>query len=299
LFVFAIYLFCFFLWSLLMTATLQPIARPVLRLEDRQAAGRHIRYSERLAALTVPTSRLPAIEQPPSQLVQLAARSEELFAAFSLVYKAYLKTGLVRPNPYQMRVTPYHLLSTTDVIVAHSSWRKEVVCTLSLVGDGDLGLPIETAFAEEVAERRRRGIYLAEVTSLADQRDGDQGGTSPLLTAMGFMAQRAKHRGIDELLITVHPHHVKFYQRFIGFELLGEERPYEAVLDKPAVALVLDLNRLHVNHPRAYQRFFGQPFSECALSDQPLSKSVRAKLRKIVAVCNATQYQPEALDKTA
>jgi len=247
----------------------------------------------------LPANRLAVAEPTFDQPIQLASRREELFAAFSLVYRAYLKTGLVRPNPFQMRVTPYHLLPSTDVIVAKATDRNEVVCTLSLVGDGKLGLPIESAFADEVAERRRRGVQLAEVTSLAEQRDENEGGSSPLLKAMGFMAQRAKRRGIDELLITVHPHHVKFYQRFIGFELVGEERPYESVLDKPAVALSLDLNHLHVNHPRAYERFFGKPFSASMLADQTKSTVVRTELRRIVAVCNATMHQPETLSKVA
>ena len=134
---------------------------------------------------------------------------------------------------------------------------------------------------------------MAEVTSLADQREGENTGSSPLIKVMGFMAQRAKRRGIDELLITVHPHHVKFYQRFIGFELFGKERPYESVLDKPAVALALDLNLLHVNHPRAYERFVGKPISAAELSDQPVQSGIRAKMRRIVAVCSAALHQQQ------
>lgn len=274
---------------------------PVRRVQERRSAGypSSILTDARTKVFRLPANR-PAVAAPTfEQSIQLASCREGLFAAFSLVYSAYLKTGLVRPNPFQMRVTPYHLLPSTDVIVAKTTDRNEVVCTLSLVGDGKLGLPIESAFAAEVAERRSRGVQLAEVTSLAEQRDENDGGSSPLLKAMGFMAQRAKRRGIDELLITVHPHHVKFYQRFIGFELLGEERPYESVLDKPAVALSLDLNLLHINHPRAYERFFGKPFSAAALADQSLSSSVRSELRRIVAVCNANMHQPAAVSNVA
>jgi hypothetical protein len=289
-----------FQWSFFsMLAALQQLSSPSLRMEDRHTAWRLPRQTERNRFLELPPEHLPTIPFAPPKPIRLATRSEDLCGAFSLVYKAYLRTGLVRPNPFQMRVTPYHLLATTDVFVATEPSAQEVICTLSLVRDGRLGLPIESAFAEEVAERRRRGIRLAEVTSLADDRESGESGSSPLLKAMGFMAQRAKRKGIDELLITVHPHHVKFYQRFIGFELLGEERPYESVLDKPAVALVLDLNLLHVNHPRAYERFFGKPFSAAELSDQPIQSSVRAKLRRVVALCNAAMHQPAALEKVA
>lgn len=272
---------------------------PVLHLEERQAAWRIPSDTEPGGALSLTVNRLPEVVPPPTHLIQLASQDEELFAAFSLVYRTYLRTGLVHPNPFHMRVTPFHLLPSTDVIVAKSPERSNVVCTLSLVADGKLGLPIESVFAGEVEERRRQGVRLAEVTSLAEQRDADEAEPSPLLKVMGFMAQRAKRRGIDELLITVHPHHVKFYQRFIGFELLGEERPYGSVLDKPAVALSLDLNLLHINNPRAYERFFGKPFSAAALSDQKLQRGVRAKMRRIVAACSAAQQPPEVLAKTA
>lgn len=282
-----------------MLAAQQRQQLPFLRLEERQAAWRIPNETEPGGALSLTVNRLPEVVPLPTHWIELASQGEELFAAFSLVYRTYLRTGLVHPNPFHMRVTPYHLLPSTDVIVAKAPERSNVVCTLSLVADGKLGLPIESAFAEEVAERRRRGVRLAEVTSLADQRDVDEAEPSPLLKVMGFMAQRAKRRGIDELLITVHPHHMKFYQRFIGFELLGEERPYGSVLDKPAVALSLDLNLLHVNHPRAYDRFFGKPFSATALSDQSLQCGVRAKMRRIVAACNATYLQPLALAEVA
>ena len=283
-----------------MFAAQQQHLLPIRRVQERRSAGYLSRATEfRNKIIHLPANRMAVAAPTCDQPIHLASRREELFAAFSLVYRAYLKTGLVRPNPFQMRVTPYHLLPSTDVIVAKATDRNEVACTLSLVGDGKLGLPIESAFADEVAERRRRGVQLAEVTSLAEQRDENEGGSSPLLKAMGLMAQRAKRRGIDELLITVHPHHVKFYQRFIGFELLGDERPYESVLDKPAVALSLDLNLLHVNHPRAYERFFGKPFSAAALADQTLPINVRTELRRIVAVCNATMHQSEAISKAA
>jgi hypothetical protein len=119
------------------------------------------------------------------------------------------------------------------------------------------------------------------------------------LKAMGFMAQRARYRGIDDLLITVHPHHVSFYQRFIGFEQIGEARPYGSVLNNLAVPLALDLIRLSVNHPRAYQRFFGQPFPTNLLAHHPWSEHVTAELSQVVASCELTLQHQEHLSRVA
>jgi hypothetical protein len=234
----------------------------------------------------------------PSAPIRMATRRKDLLAAFSLVYSAYLRTGLVRTNPLQMRITPYQILPTTDVFVASADQTEEVVCTMSLVGDGRLGLPMEAVFPDEVEQRRRSGAELGEVTSLADIH-GQDAGRSPLLKVMGFMAQRARRRGIDELLITVHPHHVKFYERFIGFEQIGESRSYGSVLGMPAVPLTLDLAHLHINHPRAYERFFGQAFPAEALCDQPIARSVKAELRRILAACSPPATPEEELAKVA
>lgn len=254
--------------------------RSFQRAKQLQASPARVR----LAVVPVEPAR-----EPGSIELQLANKRDQMFSAFGLVYKEYLRTGLTRSNPFEMRVTPYHLLPTTEVIVALDA-NDEAVCTVSLVRDGTLGLPMESLFAEVVAERRSRGVRLAEVTSLADNHDAEGAGRSLLMKVMSFMAQCARSRGIDELMITVHPHHVKFYQRFIGFETLGDARTYEAVLDNPAVPLVLDLKNLQQNHPAAYERFFGKPFPQEAFDHQPIPLKLRGEMRRVVAACNRANF---------
>jgi hypothetical protein len=212
--------------------------------------------------------------------VRIASKPSDLHAAYRLVYRAYLRGGLCEPNPYRMRVTPYHLLPTTEVFVAVS--RGEVVCTLTLVGDGELGLPMETIYGWEVASRRAQGATVSEVSCLADREPTLLRGLPVLTKVMSLMAQRAKYRGIRELLIAVHPRHAPFYERFIGFRVIGREKAYEAVRNRPALGLCLDLDRLPVIHPRAYQRFFGSPFPEADLRHRPIPDEFRIQLSRIV-----------------
>lgn len=73
--------------------------------------------------------------------VRMARGDEEIVQALSLVHAAYVRSGLIEPNVFQLRVMPCHLLSTTEVIVA--VLRGEVVATATVVGDGQLGLPME------------------------------------------------------------------------------------------------------------------------------------------------------------
>ena len=209
---------------------------------------------------------------------RIASSRQEWEAALGLVYREYVRCGLIQMNRYRMRVTPYHALPTTEVLIAGKG--DEVLCTLSIVGDGLLGLPMEAIYAEEVERRRLQGLRLAEVSCLADERDGSFSMVSRL---MALTAQSAAYRGIDQLLIAVHPRHAKFYERFIAFEVIGEQRTYASVCDHPAVAMALDLSNLSFDHPRAYKRLFGVPFADDLLEYRPVSHQLRSDLRLMAA----------------
>ena len=105
---------------------------------------------------------------------------------------------------------------------------------MSVVRDGELGLPMESVYPEEVAGLRLRKLTLAEVSCLAETHDSAANAQSARFQLMPLVAQLACHRGVDQLLIAVHPRHARFYQRFMGFDVLGEERRYEQASGKPA-----------------------------------------------------------------
>ena len=87
---------------------------------------------------------------------RIGSSRQELSAAFHLIYEQYLKAGLMKPNSYRMRVTPYHLLPSTEVLVALD--RGVVTCTLSLVRDGKLGLPMEACITRK-SPANAYGVY--------------------------------------------------------------------------------------------------------------------------------------------
>ena len=75
---------------------------------------------------------------------KIAANLEERRSAFRLVYESYLRSGLGEPNPYGLRVTPYHLLPTTEVLIA--VLRGETFFTMSLVMGMVFQLPLVMLF---------------------------------------------------------------------------------------------------------------------------------------------------------
>ena len=87
---------------------------------------------------------------------RVSSSPDELFAAFRLVYEQYQRSGLMNPNKCGLRITPYHLLPTTEVLVALE--RRQVTCTMSLVCDSDNGLPMEAVYPEEIAGLRLKEL---------------------------------------------------------------------------------------------------------------------------------------------
>ena len=198
--------------------------------------------------------------------------------AFRLLYRAYRRAGLMKPNPQKMRVTPYHLLPTTSVMVAR--YANQIISTLSLIEDGQLGLPIEQTFAEEVRERRQHGYLLAEASCLADRRTEIKRYFPVFVRLCRLMIQSARSRGIDQVLIAVHPRHVRFYTQYLAFDQIADERPYPAVQNHPAIALSLDLKRLEIDRPANYERFFTVPIDADQLQPQPMSAGERSYFRR-------------------
>jgi hypothetical protein len=204
---------------------------------------------------------------------RIAATREERAAAFQLVYSSYLKAGLGEPNPHKMRVMPYHLLPTTEIFLA--TLGDTPIFTMSLVLDGELGLPMECVYQQEVASRRDRGLVLAEVSCLADRR-ADFRSFMPVFFGLSrLMAQYAWRRGVHELLIAVHPKHGRFYRRYMAFAPFGELRAYPTVRYHPAVALALNFDQVDRDRPKSFDTFFGEWISALRLKPCPITEEDR------------------------
>jgi len=211
---------------------------------------------------------------------KIATCRNEREAAFRLVYRSYLEAGLGQPNRYRMRVTPYHLLPSTEVFVA--VLRNETVFTVSLIGDGQLGLPMENVYADEVRERREQGIRVGEVSCLADRRSKYRKCFPVFLRLCRLTAQYAWHQGLDQLLVAVHPRHARFYQRFMEFEPIGPQKSYPSVKNRPAVALSLDMVRLNREGGKGYEVLFEPAIPKEQLVSAPFVESDHEYLRGMI-----------------
>lgn len=210
-------------------------------------------------------------EQRTSTCYKMATERQEFEAAFRLVYEGYLHRGLTLPNTPQMRITPFQLSPAAQVFVALRN--QAVVSTLTLVEDSVHGLPMESLFQDEVRAFRQKGLRIAEVSALTHGLPKERLNWEIAESLMSMMAQFAVTRNVDRLLITVCPQHSAFYRR-IAFRPFSEVRSYADVCGKPALPMQADLNRLSVDHPVLYERFFSRRFPAYELSPRRMSPAL-------------------------
>lgn len=211
------------------------------------------------AAATQPKPAAPGLSY------KIAQSRQELHDAFTLVYHSYRRAGLVDENEDQVRLTPFHLLPTTEIFVTKLD--QKVVSTVSLIGDGELGLPLESIYPKNVELVRQRGLRMGEIGSLADRRDSPVRFIETFATMGRMLAQVAMNRGYDGLVAAAHPKHARLYQRILPFEQIGEKVSCPYANDNPAVmlALVFDDHR----GSQVYERFFGSMSSSTDTSPCP------------------------------
>lgn len=248
--------------------------------------------------------------------IRTAGTFAERVSAFQLVYRTYLQSGLGARNIFEMRITPFQLLETSQIFIAteresapisHVPPRQAflsgdgldrrpapspdaVIATVTLVGDGKLGLPIESMFGEEVEEMRRQGRQLAEVASLADAVSGPQKFLQTFTQLNRVMAQFSRQQGVQNLLASVHPRHAKFYRRYFGFRPLSSRvAGCPHVENSPAVGLNLDFELYDREKPKSWYEIFGTPVPREKLRPCPVPP---AEVQVLQEVARASSEQP-------
>jgi len=187
---------------------------------------------------------------------KLATTLEERIAALRLVYNAYVNAGLIKPNQHQLRVTPFHLNRSTKIFLAVEN--GQIVHTMSLIHDSEMGLPMEVIYHREIETLRRLGRDFGEVSCLA----GTEISLEVFMGLCRFVFCYGLFANLDHFVIAVHPRHARFYERIWGFRQFGPHRVYPCVENHPAVALELDFSQSQLRLPPRTQRFVEEsPFT--------------------------------------
>jgi hypothetical protein len=156
-----------------------------------------------------------------------------------------------------------------DRMTLVASAEETTIGTLSVGFDGAGGLLVEELFSGEVQDLRAAGRSICEFTKLAmDSVLGSKRVLASLFHVAYIYAYRVK--GFDCLLIEVNPRHVRYYEKILGFRVMGPERTNRRV-NAPAVLLALDFTHTE----EQIGKFGGQPkLSATERSLYPFSFSV-------------------------
>jgi hypothetical protein len=214
-----------------------------------------------------------------SAQITRAVEQFEFEGAFRCLYRSYHRRGLAAcTNERGVRLTRHHLLPETRVLIARTG--RNVVGTLTLAEDSQLGLPLRAVFDAEVNRLAAEDPRLAEATCLAID-DPRRAGIAVMHGLMGLAAQAASRRGITRLLIAVHPRHAPFYVREAGFREFAPIKPHPYVQDSPAIGLQLNLATLRTDAPRIWKRYYGMNYSPLAVSTSATSCRMLQRLERL------------------
>lgn len=182
---------------------------------------------------------------------KIAETTNELEAAFRLVYESYLPLGYCEPNPHQMRATIHHALASTTTLLALD--HGKVVGTLSVIRDNRFGLPLEKVF--DMRSLRKNSDRIAEITSMVIDKNyrREKGGQIlfPLLRLMYEYSTTCF--GVRHLVVTIHPKDAYFYESLLLFKKV-QGTGIKDYLGAPAITLHLDLQEALQDYQMTYSR---------------------------------------------
>lgn len=172
---------------------------------------------------------------------QAARTLDDVIAAWTGVYDAYMRAGLIRPNSHLLHTVPHAIHPDTAVVIGFQGDRP--VATVSAYSDGSAGVPLADVYVDEVEEMRREGRRVVEVGLLARDSSVVVPSFRTTLDLMKHAFFYGRYRGATDLLIGVHPHHVRFYERMFGFHPFAGESTCPFVNYAPVVGLRLEYER--------------------------------------------------------
>ena len=102
---------------------------------------------------------------PANIIFKIAETKKELEQAFEVLHDSYVDQGYMDPHPSGLRITKYHALPTTTVLIAKDIEKDMVIGTISIIRNTPLGLPLDAIFP--LLHLKKEFNHLAEVSSLA------------------------------------------------------------------------------------------------------------------------------------
>ena len=151
------------------------------------------------------------------------------------------------------RTTPLASSQQPTRITFTATEHEETIGTITVGFESAGSLHVDELFDPETEHLRAQGRRLCEFTKLAMDSVVK---SKRVLASLFHVAYIFAHRivGIDDLVIEVNPRHVRYYERMLGFETIGEPR-HNARVDAQAVLMRLRFSHAH----EQIERLGGRP----------------------------------------
>ncbi len=183
---------------------------------------------------------------------KVATEREEREQAYKLAYEAYIKKGFIDSDPSGMHFGLHHAHPLTTTFIGKLD--DEVVITMSLFPDSELGLPMDSLYQKELDRLRKKGRFIAEVGTLASSpkvRSSLQ--QLPMMMNNIMHRYASQHLGVDDLVLTVNPAHELVYRHLILCRRMGRNRAYDRVNGHMAVPFRLNVKHCEKDYYRKYR----------------------------------------------
>lgn len=184
--------------------------------------------------------------------IEVASSLNDLKAALMLVQKNYEQQGYSESVPNSVRLTPYHLLPNTLVIVVKI--QGHVVASATLVERTDFGIPLDNAL--ELSDFIKNKGKVVEISALAVDQNvkGQQG--EVLFNLMKYLY----HCNIDIVkanteVIGVNPNMKALYEAILLFNKIPMERKirYDFVNNAPVIPMYFSLDSAFGSYSKIYK----------------------------------------------
>lgn len=220
--------------------------------------------------ISLQTVKGPCLRNGPLSF-HVATNAQEATDAWTLVYRSYVHSHLIDPNPHHLHTAVQAIGLDTAVIFGRLD--SILVTTMSVFidrGPPDAALPLDRVYAAQLDELRSQGRQLMEVGLFADRRRKLTRSVEALYELMRYVFHFGCQQQVTDFVIGVHPRHVRFYTRSFGFEQLGPTLSYPAVNNHAVQLLRGDVQAAISRQPRhpTVQHYLDNPVSEKFYADR-------------------------------
>src|SRR5690606_14492473 len=141
---------------------------------------------------------------------EVAQTARQVETAWGMVYDAYRAVGFVRPNRFGLHACCELIGPETAVIVGRIGGLP--VNTITAVGDGPEGLPLDAVYNDELEKLRLQGRRMVEIGMFADRRPDSDNSFHALLELMRYAFWFGACLGITDYICGIPPHRARMYQ---------------------------------------------------------------------------------------